>query len=95
VLAVADQFVKGGADDLENVYIFQTPEVKDAGGIAALGLAGDAEAVIRDGLERIIAARKARLPSFKTTPSRWSTATTSRGARAGSSACCGCSSITP
>jgi len=37
VLAVADQFVKGGADDLENVYIFQTPEVKDAGGIAALG----------------------------------------------------------
>jgi len=56
VLAVCDQFAKGGTDDLENVYIFQTPEVRAAGGVAALGLAGDAAAVIRETKERIFAA---------------------------------------
>jgi type I restriction enzyme R subunit len=48
VLAVADQFAKGGTDDLENVYIFQTPEVKKAGGLAALAQAGDPAEVIRE-----------------------------------------------
>ena len=56
VLAVADQFAKGGTEDLENVYIFQTPEVKDAGGVAALALAGDPAEVIRETKERIFAA---------------------------------------
>ena len=32
---------QGGTDDLENVYIFQTPEVKKAGGVAALAQGGD------------------------------------------------------
>jgi type I restriction enzyme, R subunit len=56
VLAVADQFAKGGTDDLENVYIFQTPEVKRAGGIAALALGGDPAKVILETKERIFAA---------------------------------------
>ncbi len=56
VLAVADQFAKGGTDDLENVYIFQTPEVMKAGGVAALAQAGDPKEVIRETKERIFAA---------------------------------------
>jgi type I restriction enzyme R subunit len=56
VLAVADQFAKGGTDDLENVYIFQTPEVMKAGGVAALAQAGEAKEVIRETKERIFAA---------------------------------------
>ena len=56
VLAVADQFAKGGTDDLENVYIFQTPEVKKAGGIAALAQGGDPAKVILETKERIFAA---------------------------------------
>ena len=56
VLAVADQFAKGGTDDLENVYIFQIDEVRDAGGIGALQLAGDPSKVIRETKERIFAA---------------------------------------
>lgn len=56
VLAVADQFAKGGTEDLENVYIFQTPEVRAAGGVAALALGGDPSSVIRETKERIFAA---------------------------------------
>jgi type I restriction enzyme R subunit len=56
VLAVADQFAKGGTEDLENRYIFQTPEVVAAGGVAALAMAGDPAAVIRETKERIFAA---------------------------------------
>jgi type I restriction enzyme, R subunit len=56
VLAVADQFGKGGTDDLENIYIFQTPEVKKAGGVAALAQGGDPAKVILETKERIFAA---------------------------------------
>lgn len=56
VLAVADQFKHGGTDDLENAYIFQTPEVQAAGGAAALAGTGDARALIRETKERIFAA---------------------------------------
>lgn len=56
VLAVADQFKHGGTDDLENVHIFQTPEVSAAGGVAALAEAGDPGQVIRETKERIFAA---------------------------------------
>lgn len=56
VLAVADQFKHGGTDDLENNYIFQTPEVVEAGGVAALAGTGDAKALIRETKERIFAA---------------------------------------
>ena len=53
---MADQFAKGGTEDLENIYIFQTPEVQEAGGVAALATAGDPAAVIRETKERIFAA---------------------------------------
>jgi len=56
VLAVADQFKYGGTEDLENVYIFKTPEVAAAGGVAALAESGDAMTVIRETKERIFAA---------------------------------------
>lgn len=56
VLAVADQFKHGGTDDLENIYIFKTPEVADAGGVEALAEAGDPATVIRETKERIFAA---------------------------------------
>ena len=56
VLAVADQFKHGGTEDLENIYIFQTPEVAAAGGAAALAGTGDAKALIRETKERIFAA---------------------------------------
>lgn len=53
---MADQFKHGGTDDLENVHIFKTPEVAAAGGIAALGLAGDPAVLIRATKERIFSA---------------------------------------
>jgi type I restriction enzyme R subunit len=56
VLAVAEQFKHGGTDDLENVHLFQTPEVAAAGGVAALNMAGNAAEVIRETKERIFAA---------------------------------------
>ena len=56
VIAIADQFKHGGTDDLENNYLFQTPEVAAAGGIAALAAAGDPATLIRETKERIFAA---------------------------------------
>lgn len=56
VLAVADQFAKGGTEDLENVYIFQTPEISEAGGIQALAEGGDPAVIIHATKERIFAA---------------------------------------
>jgi len=56
VIAIADQFKHGGTDDLENNYIFQTPEVAAAGGIAALEAGGAPATLIRETKERIFAA---------------------------------------
>ncbi|MHB9108553.1 MAG: DEAD/DEAH box helicase family protein [Armatimonadota bacterium] len=41
IRAIASQFERGGTDGLENPQIFQTPEVKAAGGLAALLQAGN------------------------------------------------------
>jgi type I restriction enzyme, R subunit len=38
IRAIASQFERGGTDGLENPHIFQTPEVKTAGGLTALQL---------------------------------------------------------
>lgn len=40
IRALASQFSKGGTDGLENPYIFQTPEMRAVGGLAALKLGG-------------------------------------------------------
>lgn len=41
VRAIASQFERGGTDGLENPQIFQTPEIKLAGGLAALQMGGN------------------------------------------------------
>ena len=41
IRAIASQFAKGGTDNLENPQIFQTPEVVQAGGVAALSQYGN------------------------------------------------------
>ena len=43
IQAIASQFAKGGTDNLENPQIFQTPEVVQAGGAAALRQLGNPE----------------------------------------------------
>jgi len=46
LFALARQFEKGGTEELENHYIFQIPEVDQAGGLEALKLLGDPKDVI-------------------------------------------------
>lgn len=41
IRAIASQFDRGGIEGLENPQIFQTPEVKTAGGLAALQMTGN------------------------------------------------------
>lgn len=55
VLAVVSQFAKGGTDNLEDTSIFQTPEVRQAGGIVALSdyPEGDASVALQDTKRRI------------------------------------------
>lgn len=56
VRALASQFCKGGTDGLENPQIFQTPELRNAGGLAALKLAGRPVDVLAETKERMFAA---------------------------------------
>lgn len=56
IKAIAGQFEKGGTDGLENPLIFQTPEVKAAGGLAALQAAGRAADLLRETKARMFAA---------------------------------------
>jgi type I restriction enzyme R subunit len=56
ILAIASQFERGGTDGLENPQIFRTPEVKSAGGLAALKLAGDPRALLTETKTRMFAA---------------------------------------
>jgi len=56
VRAIASQFHRGGTDGLENPRIFQTPEVKAAGGLAALRAAGKPAELLRETKTRMFAA---------------------------------------
>ena len=56
VRAIASQFDRGGTEGLENPQIFQTPEVKAAGGLAALQAAGRPSALLRETKTRMFAA---------------------------------------
>ena len=56
ILAVASQFERGGTDGLENPQIFQTPEVKAAGGLAALQGAGNPRDLLIETKTRMFAA---------------------------------------
>ncbi len=56
VRAIASQFERGGTEGLENPQIFQTPEVKLAGGLAALQKAGNPRALLIETKTRMFAA---------------------------------------
>jgi type I restriction enzyme, R subunit len=56
VRALASQFERGGTDGLENPQIFNTPEVRNAGGLAALQLAGNPRDLLVETKTRMFAA---------------------------------------
>jgi type I restriction enzyme R subunit len=55
-LAVVRQFEISGTEGLENPRIFDTPDVRQAGGMAAMQSAGDARQLYRDVKERVFSA---------------------------------------
>ena len=55
VLALASQFARGGTEGLENPAIFQTPEIRRAGGLAALRAVGEPASILRETKERMFA----------------------------------------
>ena len=56
VKAVAKQFEKGGTDGLESREIFQTPDVRNAGGLAGLKTAGNPAELLKETKARMFAA---------------------------------------
>jgi len=56
IRALAGQFERGGTDELENPHIFQTPEVRAAGGLAALQAAGNPRQLLMETKQRMFAA---------------------------------------
>jgi len=56
IRAIASQFERGGTEGLENPQIFQTPEVKLAGGLAALQGAGNPRDLLVETKTRMFAA---------------------------------------
>jgi type I restriction enzyme, R subunit len=56
IRAIASQFERGGTEGLENPLIFQTPEVKATGGLAALQAAGKPSDLLRETKTRMFAA---------------------------------------
>ena len=56
IRAIAEQFARGGTDELENPHIFQLAEVKKAGGLTALKTAGTPAELLRETKQRIFAA---------------------------------------
>jgi type I restriction enzyme, R subunit len=56
VKAIASQFERGGTEGLENSQIFQTPEVRIAGGLAALQDAGIPADILREAKRRMFTA---------------------------------------
>jgi type I restriction enzyme R subunit len=56
IRAIASQFERGGTEELENPHIFQTPEVRAAGGLAALQAAGNPRELLIETKQRMFAA---------------------------------------
>lgn len=56
IRAIASQFERGGTEGLENHHIFQTPEVKAAGGLDALKTAGNPRELLIETKTRMFAA---------------------------------------
>jgi type I restriction enzyme R subunit len=56
LMALAQQFAKGGTEELENPHIFDTPELKKVGGLEALKVLGEPKDIILETKERLFAA---------------------------------------
>ncbi len=56
IRAIAGQFERGGTDGLENPQVFQTPEVRAAGGLASLRKAGNPRDLLIETKTRMFAA---------------------------------------
>lgn len=56
LLALSRQFEKGGTDELENPYVFQSPDVVKAGGLEALKILGEPRDIIIETKRRLFAA---------------------------------------
>ncbi|HOO99258.1 MAG TPA: DEAD/DEAH box helicase family protein [Bacteroidales bacterium] len=56
ISAVASQFERGGTEGLENPQIFNTPEVRTAGGLKALKIAGNPRELLSETKQRMFAA---------------------------------------
>jgi type I restriction enzyme R subunit len=56
IKAIAGQFARGGTEALEGPQVLQTPEVKAAGGLAALQAAGQPAELLRETKARMFAA---------------------------------------
>ncbi|HEO69987.1 MAG TPA: restriction endonuclease subunit R [Candidatus Hydrogenedentes bacterium] len=56
IRAIASQFERGGTESLENQQIFQTPEVRAEGGLAALQAAGNPRELLVETKARMFAA---------------------------------------
>jgi type I restriction enzyme R subunit len=55
LLALAQQFAKGGTEELENPYILSAPEVRKAGGLEALKVLGEPKDIILETKRRLFA----------------------------------------
>jgi len=56
IQALADQFARGGTDELENPNIFQTPEVVKSGGLPALKAFGKPVEILHKVKEKVFVA---------------------------------------
>jgi len=55
LLALAQQFIKDGTEELENPYVLSAPEVRKAGGLEALKVLGEPKDIIRETKRRLFA----------------------------------------
>jgi len=56
LMTLAQQFAKGGTEELENPYILSAPEVRKAGGLEALKVLGEPKDIITETKRRLFAA---------------------------------------
>ena len=55
-MALASQFERGGSEELENPYVFDSPDVIKAGGLKALKALGAPKDIINETKRRLFAA---------------------------------------
>ncbi|MEO0277969.1 MAG: DEAD/DEAH box helicase family protein [candidate division WOR-3 bacterium] len=56
MIALANQFEKGGIEELENPRVFSTPDVIRAGGLEALKILGEPQNIIKETKRKLLAA---------------------------------------